>query len=248
MPTRRQLSQEWRAPTPQTLDLPHLLAELLSFALAIAFSPLHIALLLLLLLGPDPLRRGGWFVAAWIAIAAVEMAVLLSIGHSLLLSMAKGSDHRTGLDLLAAGGLLALGLNNLISRPERDMATAPAWSARLDGFSSMALLPLVALSGAIQIFSPDDLFLAFKAAATLLEAHLAHAREVLIAGAFSLATATFLLLPMLALLLLGPQRVQPLLQAGRAWLYRRADGLVGVICLGLAVYLGWQGIEGLRLA
>jgi hypothetical protein len=203
--------------------------------------------LLLLLLGPDPLRRGGWFVAAWIAIAAVEMAVLLSIGHSLLLSMAKGSDHRTGLDLLAAGGLLALGLNNLINRPERDMATAPAWSARLDGFSSMALLPLVALSGAIQVFSPDDLFLAFKAAATLLEAHLARSRELLIAGAFSLATAAFLLLPMLALLLLGPQRVQPLLQAGKAWLYRRADGLVGVICLGLAVYLGWQGIEGLRL-
>lgn len=185
--------------------------------------------------------------AAWIAIAALEMAVLLSIGHSLLLSMAKGSDHRTGLDLLAAGGLLALGLNNLISRPERDMTTAPAWSARLDGFSSMALLPLVALSGAIQVFSPDDLFLAFKAAATLLEAHLARSRELLIAGAFSLATAAFLLLPMLALLLLGPQRVQPLLQAGKAWLYRRADGLVGVICLGLAVYLGWQGIEGLRL-
>ncbi|MFN9693950.1 MAG: GAP family protein [Synechococcaceae cyanobacterium] len=225
-----------------------MLPELFSFALAIAFSPLHIALLLLLLLGPDPLRRGGWFVAAWIAVAAVEMTVLLSLGHSLLLSMTKGSDHRTGLDLLAAGGLLALGINSLLGRGERGKGTAPAWSARLDGFSSMALLPLVGLSVAIQVFSPDDLFLAFKAAAALLEANLARPLEVLITGAFSLATAAFLLLPLLAVLLLGSQRVQPLLQAGKAWLYRRADGLVGVMSLGLAVYFSWQGVEGLRLS
>ena len=227
--------------------MPHLLAELLSFALAIAFSPLHIALLLLLLLGPDPLRRGGWFVAAWIGVAALEMTVLLSVGHGLLLSMTKGSDHRTGLDLLAAGGLLALGLNSLLGRGERGLATGPAWSARLDGFSSMALLPLLGLSMAIQVLSPDDLFLAFKAAAALLEANLARSLEVLMTAVFSFATAAFLLLPFLAVLVMGTQRLQPLLQAAKAWLYRRADGLVGVISLGLAVYFSWQGVEGLRL-
>jgi hypothetical protein len=204
--------------------------------------------LLLLLLGPDPLRRGGWFVAAWIAVAAVEMTVLLSVGHGLLLSMTKGSDHRTGLDLLAAGGLLALGLKSLLGRGERDQATGPAWSARLDGFSSMALLPLVGLSAAIQVLSPDDLFLAFKAAAALLEANLARSQEVLITGVFSIVTAAFLLLPLLAVLVLGSQRAQSQLQAIKAWLYRRADGLVGVISLGLAVYFSWQGVEGLRLS
>ncbi len=204
--------------------------------------------MLLLLLGPDPLRRGGWFVAAWIAVAAVEMTVLLSVGHGLLLSMTKGSDHRTGLDLLAAGGLLALGLKSLLGRGERDQATGPAWSARLDGFSSMALLPLVGLSAAIQVLSPDDLFLAFKAAAALLEANLARSQEVLITGVFSIVTAAFLLLPLLAVLVLGSQRAQSQLQAIKAWLYRRADGLVGVISLGLAVYFSWQGVEGLRLS
>jgi hypothetical protein len=112
----------------------------------------------------------------------------------------------------------------------------------------MAMLPLVGLSMAIQVLSPDDLFLAFKAAAALLEANLARSLEVLITAVYSLATAAFLLLPLLAVVLLGSQRVQPLLQAVKAWLYRRADGLVGVISLGLAVYLGWQGVEGLRLS
>ena len=64
----------------------------------------------------------------------------------------------------------------------------------------------------------------------------------------SLATAAFLLLPLLEVLLLGPQRLQPLLQASKTWLFRRADTLVGVISLGLAIYLGVQGVEGLRLA
>ena len=43
-----------------------LLGELAAFGLAIGFSPLHIGLLLLVLLGPNPLRRGGLFVAAWL--------------------------------------------------------------------------------------------------------------------------------------------------------------------------------------
>lgn len=34
-------------------------AELLAYGSGISLSPIHIGLLLLLLLGPDPLRRGG---------------------------------------------------------------------------------------------------------------------------------------------------------------------------------------------
>ena len=38
----------------------------------------------------------------------------------------------------------------------------------------------------------------------------------------------------------------PLLQAGKAWLFANAELIVAAICFGLAAYLGWQGIEGLR--
>ncbi len=40
-------------------DLGALLGELSAFGLAIGFSPLHIGLLLLMLLGPRPLQRGA---------------------------------------------------------------------------------------------------------------------------------------------------------------------------------------------
>ena len=43
---------------------PRIWTELLTYGLGVALSPIHIVLLLLLLLGGSPLRRGGLFWAA----------------------------------------------------------------------------------------------------------------------------------------------------------------------------------------
>ena len=222
-----------------------MVGELAGFGLAIAFSPLHIVLLLLLLLGADPLRRGGWFVAAWLATSALVLALMLGLGHGLLLTMEKGSDHRTGLDLLGAGALLAVGLKELLSAGEE--GGAPAWSQRLDRFCNLPMLSLIGLSTVVQVVSPDDLFLYAKASGLLLASGLGRGSEWLVAGLFTLSTALLLLLPLLALLLLGRERVVPALQGAKTWLLHNADPLVGVVSLALAAYLGWQGIEGLRI-
>ena len=242
--TQRQ-GPQWPPIGGALLNLLSLGAELAGFGLAIAFSPLHIALLLLLLLGPDPLRRGGWFVAAWLLTSALELALMLSLGHGLVLPMEKGSQHRTGLDLLAAGALLALGLRELLSAGEE--GESPAWSRRLAGFGALPLLPLLGLSSLVQVVSPDDLFLYAKASGNLLAAGLDRSREWLVGGFFTLSTTLLLLVPLLALALLGRERVIPSLEGGKSWLLRNADPLVGLVSLALAVYLGWQGIEGLRL-
>lgn len=224
----------------------HLMAELAAFGLAIGFSPLHIALLLLLLLGPHPLRRGSLFVLAWLATAAIMVVVLLTVGHGLLLSMDKGSSHRTGLDLLGAGALLALGLKELLNGGEE--SGPPGWTDKLERFVAMPLPLLLGISAGLQVASPDDFFLFAKTAGSLLEAGLNRAQEVLATAVFSLMSGLLLLLPVLALGLLGQERVLPGLRRGKDWLYARGDLLVGLVSLALAVYLGWQGVEGLRLA
>jgi len=109
------------------------------------------------------------------------------------------------------------------------------------------MLPLVAASSVLEVASPDDLFLFAKTAGTLLEAHLGRVTEVLVTLLFSLVSATLLLLPLLALLVLGQQRVLPWLARGKQWLLQRGDALVGLMGIAVAVYLGWQGIDGLRL-
>ncbi|SBO42929.1 GAP family protein [Cyanobium sp. NIES-981] len=222
-----------------------LLEEIGAFGLAVALSPAHIVLLLLVLLGERPRLRGTAFVLAWLATSALVVAALLTVGHGLLLSMERGSAHRTGLDLIAAGGLLGLGLRELLNRSAE--AATPGWADKLEQFCALPLPLLLALSSAFQIASPDDLFLFARTAAGVLEAKLGPGQEVLATVLFSLVSSLLLLAPLLALLLLGPERMLPQLRRGKTWLLARGDAVVGLVSLALAGYLGWQGIEGLQL-
>ncbi len=217
----------------------------MALGLAIGLSPPHLGLLLLLLLGETPLRRGGWLVAAWLLTSALEVALLLVLGHGLLLSMEQGSAHRTALDLLAAGALLAVGLRELLGGTEA--GGSGGWSRRLESLRSLPLPSLLALSSLVQVLSPDDLFLYAKASGSLLASGRGLGAEGLLAALFSLSSSLLLLLPLLGLALLGRQRVLPWLQRGLDWLLAHADPLVGVVSLALAASFTWQGLEGLRL-
>jgi hypothetical protein len=224
---------------------PSLWAELIAYGGGISLSPIHIGLLLLLLLGPDPLRRGGLFVLSWIVTIAVMVAGLLTVGHGLLLSMEQGSSHRTALDLMAAGALFALGVRDLL--PTKEGRIEPAgWVRQLDRFCALPLPLLIGAGVAIELISPDDLFLLAKGASALLAAGLGDGQELLLAAVFTLAASLALLLPFLAVALVR-ERALPLLQRGKDALFARGELLVGGLSLALAAYLGWQGLEGLRL-
>ena len=220
-------------------------AELLAYGSGIAISPIHIGLLLLLLLGPQPLRRGGLFVLSWVVTVTLMVVLLLTVGHGLLLTMDKGSSHRTGLDLLAAGALLALGLKELLERKEEGQ-DPPAWTRQLDRFCAMPLPLLLGASCAIELISPDDLFLFAKTASTLLASGLSTLQEGFYTAVFTVAASLALLIPFLAVVV-GRQQVVPLLERGKQLLFAKGDLLVGGLSLVLAGYLGWQGIEGLQL-
>ena len=118
-------------------------AELVAYAAAVSLSPIHIGLLLLMLLGPNPIQRGSWFVLSWMVTIGGAVVVLLTVGHSLLLTMDQGSAHRTGLDLLAAGALLALGIKELLERREEG-DEPPGWTRQLNRFSALPLPLLIA--------------------------------------------------------------------------------------------------------
>jgi len=219
-------------------------AELVAYGSGIALSPLHIGLLLLLLLGPHPLRRGGLLVLSWMLTVALMVVLLLTVGHGLLLSMDKGSSHRTGLDLLAAGALLALGIKELLNGGEE--GTPPGWTRQLDRFCAMPLPLLLGISCGLELISPDDLFLFAKAASALLASGLSRLKEGLFTAVFTLAASLALLLPFLAVLV-GREQVVPLLERSKQLLFAKGDLLVGGLSLVLAGYMGWQGVEGLRL-
>ncbi len=174
------------------------------------------------------------------------VVLLLTVGHSLLLTMDQGSAHRTGLDLLAAGALLALGLKELLERREEGDAP-PGWTRQLNRFSAFPLPLLIAVGIGIELASPDDLFLFAKSAGAILAAGLSTRAELTWAAVFTLVASLALLLPLLAVAI-RRDRVIPLLEGGKQLLFARGDLLVGLLSLALAIYLGWEGILGLRAA
>ena len=224
---------------------PRIWTELLTYGLGIALSPIHIVLMLLLL-GASPLRRGGLFLGGWLLTSALAVIGLLTLGHGLLLDMTQGSDHRTGLDLIGGGALIALGGRELV-RGVLENGEVPSWSSAVDRFAAMPLPLLLLISSVTEVISPDDLLLFAKSAAVILAAQLPLREEIACSAGFSAAASALLLIPFLAVLA-GRQRVLPLLQNGKAALLRRGELVVGSLSFGLGAYLGWQGISGLMIS
>ena len=168
--------------------------ELLGYALAIGFSPLHLALLLLLLLGPRPLRRGGFLVVTWLLMNVLVIGLLLGVGHGFVLSLEKGTSHRTGLDLIAAGAFFALGLKALASAPSGAEGQAE-WGRQLDRLLALPLPLLLLLSAGLMVAGPDDLFLYAKAAGALFHPGWDWLQDTALTLGFSGMTSLLLLLP-----------------------------------------------------
>ena len=222
---------------------PTLWTELLAYGAGVALSPIHIALLLLLLLGSNPLKRGGFFLLGWLLTSALVVIGLLTIGHGLLLDMSHGSQHRTGLDLIAGGALVALGSRELIRAVLHDDGP-PGWAQSVDRFAAMPLPLLLLISSLTEMISPDDLLLFAKCSAVILAVGLPVNEEILCSIGFGLASSLLLIVPFVAVLI-GRERVLPWLRKGKSILLNRGELVLGGLSLMLGGYLGWQGITAL---
>ena len=189
----------------------------------------------------------------WTELLTYGLGVALSPIHIvlLLLLLLGGSPLRCG-GLFVGGWLLTsalavigLGGRELI-RGLLDDGAAPAWSGAVDRFAAMPLPLLLLISSVTEVISPDVLLLFAKSSAVILAAQLPLQEEIACSIGFSTAATTLLLVPFLAVLI-GRERVLPLLQRGKTALLRRGELVVGSLSFGLGSYLGWQGISGLMI-
>jgi hypothetical protein len=196
---------------------PTLLTQSSLFGIGIAFSPLHIGVVTLLLLGRNPLRRSMAYVLGWTLANVLAVTLLMLLGTEFSISLEHGAREQVLIDLLGAGGLLALGLYQLTPQ-----ATI--------GEEGMALRLMNRLPEA------GDL---------LLINHPGLQADVEITGLYALMASSLMLLPPLAWVLSAGAIREPIVRLEQ-WLQHRAESLVGVLALLIAAYLLYEGIHGLE--
>ena len=185
------------------------------FGIGIAFSPLHIGVVTLLLLGKSPLQRALTYVAGWATANAMAIAVLMAIGEAFSINLSHGGREQVLIDLLGAGALMGLGLYQLTPQ------------------ATIALL------------TPENLVFYLKEAGLLLLNEPGLKADVEVTGLFTLMASSLLLLPPLAWLVSGGgiresiTKLEGWLQHKAEWLV----GVLALVLGAYLLYEGLHGLD-----
>lgn len=215
------------------------------FGFGIAFSPLHIAVVALLLLGPFPLRRSFAYVSGWAMANGLAILALMLVGDRFSLALNHGEQGQVAIDLVGAVALLGIGLFQLTPAAELGQE---GMAVRLLNQLPDVRTPLLVLIGATSaLLTPENLVFYLKEAGLLLVNQPGVSRDLELTGVlFVLVASSLLLLPPLAWIATGGGIREPLLQV-EGWLVHRAEWVVGVLALLISTYLAWEGLHGLWL-
>jgi hypothetical protein len=223
---------------------PSLVTQSSLFGIGIAFSPLHIGVVTLLLLGKEPLRRSFAYVLGWSLANLTAVMVLLLLGGSMALTPHHGHRDQVLIDLIGAGGLLALGLYQLT--PQALIGEEGMALRLMNKLPQMATWLLVLVGAAGALLTPENLVFYLKEAGLLLINHPGLKADVEVSGLFVLAASSLLLLPPLAWIATSGG-IRDTIAKLEEWLQHKAEWLVGVLALVFAAYLFYEGIHGLGL-
>ena len=228
-------------PIPALLS-PELITKSSLFGIGIAFSPLHIAVVTLLLLGRSPLQRALAYVLGWASANALAIVVLMVLGESFSISLNHGAREQVLIDLLGSGALIGLGLYQLT--PQANIGEEGMALRLMNRLPDLADGVLVAIGAAGALLTPENLVFYLKEAGLLLINHPGLPADVEVTGLFALAASSLLLLPPLAWIGTAGGIREPI-ERLENWLQHRAEPLVGILAIVFAAYLFYEGLHGL---
>lgn len=221
---------------------PSLVTQSSLFGMGIAFSPLHIGVVTLLLLGRSPLRRSFAYVLGWTLANVLAVLLLMLVGSSLAISLEHGQREQVLIDLIGAGALLALGLYQLT--PQALMGEEGMALRLMNRLPDVDTTMLVLIGAGGALLTPENLVFYLKEAGLLLINHPGLGADLEVTGLFTLMASSLLLLPPLAWIGTAGSIREPIARL-EDWLQHRAEWLVGVLALVFAAYLFYEGLHGL---
>lgn len=221
--------------------MPQVIGDVIPFGVGVALSPVPIIAVLLLVMAPVGARGGLLFLLARIlAFAALTTAFAFA---SDLIDDAAGSTTPAAVLRLLVGTALVVGAVVKWHRRPRadDEPKLPGWMRSIDGMGAGAAFRLGIV---LTVANPKELAFAAGAGLTVGGAMLG-AGEMVVAGAvFVLLACASVAVPVVAVLV-GGERIEPVLAETREWLVRNNAIVMAIVLLVIGAMLIGSGTSGL---
>jgi threonine/homoserine/homoserine lactone efflux protein len=218
------------------------IGQILPLAVVVAFSPMPIVAVVLMLVSARARVNGPAFVLGWILGVGVVGGIILAVSGP-----ADASDNgqpATWVDWLKLllGALLVLfAVSQWRGRPAGDdEVPTPRWMGAIDAFT-----PLKALGSgvALSVANPKNLLVIIGAAAADAETGISGGKQTIVWLVFTAIATVGVAVPVVMYYALG-ERAAQVLDRLKMWMIRNSSVVMAVLCLIIGVKLIGDAISG----
>jgi Sap, sulfolipid-1-addressing protein len=211
-------------------------------AIAIALSPVPMVCIVLVLMSPRPVRAGLCFAAGWVGALAVTVGLVAWLTDTVAEDHAEAT--RDGVDIvqLAVGVLFAvLAVRYWRRRP--DPGSPPPRPAIVDRILTLSAPALVLTGAAAVVANVKNLPLILSAGTYIGGAGLGAGSVIGASAVFVLVASLSVLVPLLAVVVIGAEKSARTLKALETWLLTNLNTITIVLLVVLAAVMIGNGLD-----
>ena len=218
------------------------IGQVLTYAVAVAVSPLAIVAVVLMLSTPRGRVNGPAFVASWVvALALVGTIVLLISSGASASSNGQPATWLSVVKLLGGLALVVVAYRQYQRRPRGDAPPKlPSWMRTIDRFDARRS---AGLAFALAVVNPKNLVLVIGAAAAIAQTGASTGAQAGALAVFVIIAGLGPGIPVGIYFVMGA-RGKHILDGLRAWMARENAVIMAVICLLIGVKLIGDAITG----
>lgn len=220
------------------------ISEVLTFAIAVAISPLPIVAVILMLFSPRAKVNGPAFLLGWIVALAAASTVVYVLAHDGNVATSSTASDSVSWGKIALGaGLLMLARRQWRNRPEPGAETEmPKWMGHID---SITPLKAMGLGVALAVVNPKNLILTIGSSTGLAQIVGLTTSDAIVAIAVFVALGSVTIAAPVVYALVGGARARTTLDSAKSWLGVHNAAVLTVLFLVFGVDMIAKGLPPL---
>jgi threonine/homoserine/homoserine lactone efflux protein len=221
------------------------IGQVLPLAVVVAFSPMPIVAVVLMLVSARARTNGPAFLLGWLLGVGIVGGIILAVsGPADASDSGQPAAWVDWLKLVLGVLLLLLALRQWRARPgEHDEVPTPRWMGAIDAFTPVKAL---GVGVALSVANPKNLLVIIGAAAADAETGISGGKQAVVWLIFTLISAVGVALPVVMYFVMGA-RAADVLDRLKAWMIHNSSVVMAILCLVIGAKLVGDAISGFSM-